>query len=200
MFPTGLVAGSGWASGLNLWAVVAALGIAGRAGWANTPAPLQHLPVLIVAVLLYAAEFVIDKIPYVDSMWDIINTAVRPVGAGVLAIALTPHASWSHQLGAVIGSSGAALTSHSAKASLRALINVSPEPVSNILASVGEDGIAFSVVGLALAHPRVAFVVTIVAAFACIGVVWVVARTLKRLGRRLRESIRFRRPMMNAAR
>lgn len=193
MFPTGLVAGSGWASGLNLWAVVGVLGIAGRAGWADTPAFLQRTPVIAVAALLYAAEFVIDKIPYIDSAWDVVNTAIRPVGAGILAMLLTPHASTAHQLGAVVGSSGAALTSHSAKASLRALINLSPEPISNILASLGEDGIVFSVLSLALTHPRPALVVTVVAVMASVAIVVLVVRALRRTGRRVRNAFRGRR-------
>ena len=185
MFPTGLLAGSGWASGLNLWAVVAVLGIAGRAGWADTPDLLHNPAVITVALVLYAVEFVVDKIPYVDSAWDVINTVIRPTGAGALAVLMTPHESTASRVVAVAGASTAALTSHSAKASLRALINVSPEPVSNIIASVGEDGIAISLVAFALAHPKTALVITIVAVIACIVFVWWAVRTLKRIGRRL---------------
>ncbi len=83
MFPTGLLAGSGWSSGLNLWAVVGLLGIAGRAGWADTPEMLHNPIVIAMAAILYAAEFVIDKIPYVDSAWDVANTVIRPTGAAV---------------------------------------------------------------------------------------------------------------------
>ena len=185
MFPTGLLAGSGWASGLNLWAVVAVLGIAGRAGWADTPDLLHNPAVIAVAVLLYAVEFVVDKIPYVDSAWDLANTVIRPTGAGALAVLMTPHESAASRVVAVAGASTAALTSHSAKASLRALINVSPEPVSNIIASVGEDSIAISLVAFALAHPKTALVITIVAVIACVVFVWWAVRTLKRIGRRL---------------
>src|SRR5690349_9223449 len=98
MFPTGLLAGSGWASGLNLWAVVGLLGIAGRAGWADTPSFLQNPLVIAVAVVLYAVEFVVDKIPYVDSAWDLANAVVRPTGAGALAVLLTPHESAAHRI------------------------------------------------------------------------------------------------------
>jgi hypothetical protein len=185
MFPTGLLAGSGWASGLNLWAVVGLLGLAGRAGWSDTPELLQNPLVIAVAVVLYAVEFVADKIPYVDSAWDIANTAIRPAGAGALAVLMTPHESAPHRVVAVAGAAFAALTSHSAKASLRALINVSPEPVSNILASLTEDGLAFSLVAFAFAHPRTTLVITIVATIACIVFVWWAMRTLRRVGRRL---------------
>ena len=185
MFPTGLLAGSGWASGLNLWAVVGLLGIAGRAGWADTPSLLQNPWVIAVAVVLYAAEFVIDKIPYLDSAWDIANTAIRPTGAGALALLMTPHGSTTHRVVAVAGAATAALTSHSAKASLRALINVSPEPLSNIIASLSEDGLAFSLVGFAFAHPRAALVITIAATIACVAFVWWALRALRRIGRRV---------------
>jgi hypothetical protein len=190
MFPIGLLAGSGWASGLNLWAVVALLGVAGRAGWADTP-QLLHNPVVIgVAIVLYAAEFVIDKIPYIDTVWDIANTAIRPTGAGPLAVLMTPHESTPHRVVAVAGAATAALTSHSAKAALRAIINVSPEPVSNILASLGEDGLAFSLVGFAFAHPRATLVITIVATIACVVFVWWAMRALRRVGRRIRRRSR----------
>ena len=185
MFPTGLLAGSGWASGLNLWAVVALLGIGGRAGWADTPSRLHHPLVITVAVVLYAAEFVIDKVPYLDSAWDIANTAIRPAGAGALALLMTPHDSTPHRVVAVVGAASAALTSHSAKASLRALINLSPEPLSNVIASLSEDGVAFALVGFAFAHPRTTLVITIVAMVACVVFVWWAMRTLRRVGRRV---------------
>ena len=185
MFPTGLLAGSGWASGLNLWAVVGLLGIAGRAGWADTPDFLQHPWVIAIALVLYAVEFVVDKVPYLDSAWDIANTAIRPTGAGALALLMTPHGSTPHRVVAVVGAATAALTSHSAKASLRALINLSPEPLSNIIASLGEDGLAFSLVAFAFAHPRTTLVITIVATIACIVFVWWALRTLRRVGRRV---------------
>jgi hypothetical protein len=185
MFPTGLLAGSGWASGLNLWAVVALLGIGGRAGWADTPSFLHNPVVIAVAVALYTAEFVIDKIPYLDSAWDIANSAIRPTGAATLAVLMTPHESTQHRVLAIVGAAFAALTSHSAKMSLRALINVSPEPVSNVLASLTEDGLAFSLVAFAFAHPRTALVITIAAMIACIVFVWWAMRALRRVGRRL---------------
>ena len=185
MFPTGLIAGSGWASGLNLWAVVGLLGIAGRAGWADTPELLHNPLVIAAAVVLYGVEFVVDKIPYIDSAWDIANTAIRPAGAGALAVLMTPHDSTPHRIVAAVGAAAAALTSHSAKASLRALINMSPEPLSNILASLTEDGLAFSLVAFAFAHPRTALVITGVAMIACIVFVWWAVRALKRVGRRL---------------
>jgi hypothetical protein len=185
MFPVGLLVGSGWASGLNLWAVVGLLGIAGRAGWADTPELLHNPLVIAAAVVLYAVEFVVDKIPYVDSVWDIANTAIRPAGAGTLAALMTPDDSTSSRVVAVLVAASAALTSHSAKASLRALINLSPEPATNILASLTEDTLAFSLVAFAFAHPRIALVITVAATIACIVFVWWAMRVLRRVGRRL---------------
>jgi hypothetical protein len=168
-----------------LWAVVSLLGIAGRAGWADTPASLQEPGVIAVALVMYGVEFVIDKVPYLDSAWDIVNAVIRPVGAGTLAVLLTPHETTAHRVFAVGGAALAALTSHSAKASLRAVINLSPEPFSNIIASLAEDGLAFSLVAFAFAHPRAAIVITVLAMAACVLFVWWAIRTLRRAGRRL---------------
>jgi hypothetical protein len=195
MFPIGLLAGSGWSSGLNLWAVVGLLGIAGRAGWADTPEMLHNPIVIAVAVILYAAEFVIDKIPYVDSAWDLANTVIRPTGAAVLAVLMTPHDSTPHRVLAIAGAATAALTSHSAKASLRALINVSPEPFSNIIASLTEDGLAFALVAFAFAHPRTTLVITILATIGCVVFVWWAIRTLRRIGRRVLGRVRRPKPI-----
>lgn len=197
MFPAGLIASSGWAAGLNLWAVAVVLGVAGRAGWADTPAFLQRTPVLAVTLVLFAVEFVVDKIPYVDSVWDAANTLVRPLGGAWLAVVLTPGTPAGHRALAVAGAAVGALTSHSAKASLRALINLSPEPFTNVAASLTEDGVVVGIVSLALAHPRIALVVAVVAAIACVAVVWWVARVLRRAGRRLRAGLR--RPARRAA-
>jgi hypothetical protein len=193
MFPTGLLAGSGWAAGLNLWAVVGLLGVAGRAGWADTPDVLQEPLVITAAAVLYVVEFIVDKIPFVDSAWDVANTFIRPAGAGVLAVLLTPHESSARRIVEVSGAAVAALSSHSAKASLRALINLSPEPVSNIIASLGEDTFAFSLVAFSLAHPRIALVIAIVATLLCVVFVWWAVRVLRRARRRLRSRIGRRR-------
>jgi Domain of unknown function (DUF4126) len=185
MFPTGLLAGSGWSAGLNLWAVVGLLGIAGRAGWADTPELLHNPFVIAAAIVLYAAEFVIDKIPLLDSAWDIANTAIRPTGAAALALLMTPHESTPHRVLAVAGATAAALTSHSAKASLRAVVNISPEPVSNIIASLSEDTLAFALVGFAFHHPRATVIITIAASVGCVAFVWWAMRTLRRVGRKV---------------
>lgn len=186
------VASSGFASGVNLYAVVLLLGLGDRVGLAQVPDLLGHPVVLAVAGLLFGLEFVVDKIPYVDTTWDSIHTVIRPAGAGLLGAVLVGDISSLGQVGAAGGSALLALTSHAAKASARAAINVSPEPVTNIAASVGEDlGVAGLVV-LATTYPVVAIVVVAVLTLTAIGVTILAVRVLRRAGRRVRH-IRLRR-------
>jgi hypothetical protein len=157
----GLIAGSGWASGLNLYAVTLLLGIAGRLGWQDIPDVLTRTDVMITVAVLFAVEFAADKIPYFDNVWDAIHTVVRPVGAAALGYVLAGEAeSIGQAMGAAV-SAGLAFTAHSAKAATRAAVNVSPEPASNIALSLFEDGLAGSVVILAMALPVIAIVVVI---------------------------------------
>lgn len=166
----GLIAGSGWAAGLNVYAVVLILGLLGRLGVADVPEPLISLPVIIGAAVLYLIEFFADKVPYLDNIWDAIHTVIRPVLAGWVGYLLAGEVDLSTALGA--GTSGvAALVSHSTKATTRAAVNVSPEPFSNIILSVFEDGLAAGMVGLAVAFPVVALIVTVIF---LIGGVWLI--------------------------
>lgn len=152
----GLIAGSGWSSGVNLYAVVALLGLLGRYGDAPVPEGLTGPVVIAVAVALYAVEFVADKVPYVDNLWDAVHTVIRPVGAGVLGYLLAGEVDSMQQFTAASGSGGLALLSHSAKATARAAINTSPEPASNIVVSLAEDGLVAAVVWFAVEHPVIA--------------------------------------------
>src|SRR3990170_7815866 len=132
-----LVFSSGWASGVNAYLVVLVLGIADRVSpTAEIPDALGRWDVLGVAFFLYAMEFVADKIPYFDSTWDAISTAIRPTSGAVVGVLMAGDASSLDQavLGVVGG--GTALLSHLVKAGSRLAINSSPEPVSNIAASV----------------------------------------------------------------
>jgi hypothetical protein len=149
----GLIAGSGWASGLNLYLVTLVLGLAGRLGWGDVPAVLTRNDVLIVAAILFFIEFAADKIPYLDNVWDALHTVIRPLGAAALGFVIAGESdSIGEALGALIAG-GLALSSHSAKASTRAAANTTPEPVSNLTLSVFEDGMATGVTALALAFP-----------------------------------------------
>lgn len=175
----GLLAGSGWASGLNVYAVVLVLGLVGRFSDADVPEQLTATPVLIAAAVLYTVEFIADKVPYLDNVWDAVHTVVRPVVAGVLGYLIAGDAGISQVVGA--GASGAlALAAHSVKATTRAMVNVSPEPVSNVGLSVLEDGLVVGVVALALAFPAVA--VALVVVLVVLGA-WVVVRLWRAIGR-----------------
>lgn len=151
---------TGWASGVNAYACVLILGLLGRfAGADDVPHALTATPVLIAAGALFAFEFVADKIPYVDSAWDAISTVIRPTIGAILAALLSGEAGTLQQ--ALIATTGGvvALLSHAVKSSLRLAINTSPEPVTNIAASSGEDVAVAGVVSLAAFHPEIALVV-----------------------------------------
>jgi hypothetical protein len=159
---TGLIVGSGWASGINLYGVVALLNIFGRLELGDVPEVLQRTDVLVVALVMYALEFVADKIPYLDNIWDVVHTAIRPLGAAVLGVILVGDASGLGQALAGFGSAGLALTSHTAKSTTRLAVNTSPEPVSNSIVSLAEDGLVAVVVFFAVEYPVVAIVVVVV--------------------------------------
>lgn len=153
-----------FASGLNLYATIAVLGLVQRFQLVSLPAqfePFGHPVVIGVAVALYLVEFVADKIPWVDSAWDMVHTVVRPLGGAVVAI--TALGSPSPGMDALAGTLGAtvALTSHLTKAGTRAAANASPEPFSNWILSVIEDLIAIGLVYFATEHPVIALGITL---------------------------------------
>jgi len=151
---------TGWASGINAYACVLILGLLGRfADVDEIPDSLTGNGVLIAAGVLFAFEFVADKIPYIDSAWDAISTVIRPTVGAILAALLSGEASTLNQ--AVIATTGGvvALVSHLVKSSLRLAINTSPEPASNIVASSGEDVAVAGVVTLAAFHPTAALII-----------------------------------------
>jgi hypothetical protein len=187
----GLIAGSGWASGINLYLVALLLGAAGRLGWADIPEVLTRLDVMIVAGVLFVVEFFADKVPYLDNVWDAIHTVVRPLGAAALGAVIAGD---SASIGAAIGAAVAgalALDAHAAKASTRVVVNTSPEPVSNIGLSLAEDLGVAGLVTLAVAYPVPAIIVVailVVAATALTIWIWRTARRAwKRIGAWLAE-------------
>lgn len=153
-----LAAALAWGAGLRLYAVVFVLGLLGRSGGLDLPDPLDvlsHPLVLIVSGLLALAEFVGDKIPFVDSASDAIQTFIRiPAGAALAAAAFGDSGSAMQAVAALAGGSFAA-SSHIAKAGTRAFINTSPEPASNIAASFGEETLLGAGLWLALVHPMI---------------------------------------------
>ena len=180
-----LVFSSGWASGVNCYLVVLVLGVSDRVlGLGDVPDSLARWDVLAVAAVLYAAEFVLDKVPYVDSTWDAVSTAIRPTAGAVIALLVAGDATTLQQAVLASVGGGTALASHLVKAGIRAGINTSPEPVTNVVASVAEDGAVAAVVVLAVLHPVAAAVVA--AVLLVLGIVLVVAvlRSARRLFRR----------------
>jgi hypothetical protein len=158
-----MVFSSGWASGVNAYLVVLVFGIADRiGGFATIPDTLGRTDVLVAAAALYAVEFVMDKIPFLDSTWDSISTITRPAIGTAIALLVSGDAGSVQQAAYGALGGGTALASHLVKAGGRLAINASPEPVSNIVASLGEDAVVVGVVLLAIDHPRIALVVSAV--------------------------------------
>jgi len=152
----GLALGAGFSSGLNLYATVATLGLLQRFGVLTLPSGLQvlsHPWVLGVAIALYLIEFLADKFPYFDTIWDAVHTFIRPPAAALLTYAAAGAAPAEWRWGAALLAGGVALTSHGTKASARAAVNTSPEPFSNWLLSFGEDILAIWLTWMATAHP-----------------------------------------------
>jgi len=178
---------SGWASGINAYLVVLVLGVADRLGsFADIPDALGRWDVLAAAGFMYAVEFVADKIPYLDSTWDAISTAVRPTAGAVIGVLLAGDASSLEQavLGVVGG--GTALLSHLAKAGGRLALNSSPEPVTNVLASITEDVGVLAVVWFSLQHPQAAAAIAGVLLLVGLVVLLLVGRLVRRGWRRWR--------------
>lgn len=151
------VLASGWASGINAYLVVLVLGMIGRFGdVAGVPEAFTRTDVLVVAAVLYSLEFVTDKIPYVDSLWDVVSTAIRPTAGAVIGLLAAPHAPPLTQTILAASGGSAALVSHLVKGGLRLLVNTSPEPVTNATVSVGEDVAVAGVTSLAVIDPIVA--------------------------------------------
>ena len=163
-----LALGTGFSSGLNLYATVATLGLLQRFGIVHLPQPMQvvaHPWVIGIAVALYLVEFFADKIPYLDTLWDTIHTFIRPPAAALLAYAAAGGAASEWRWGAALLAGGVALTTHGTKASARAAINTSPEPFSNWALSFGEDLLAVWLSWLASAHPIATIVLVALCAF-----------------------------------
>lgn len=181
-----MVAAAGWTSGINLYGTALFLGLAGRFGWTDSPELLQRPWVLAVLGGLYALEFVVDKVPWLDSGWDAAHTAIRPIGGALLAGGLAHDAGSSEVIAGLLGG-GFSLAAHGAKATTRATVNASPEPFTNIGLSLGEDGVVAALLALACAHPAVAGTIAVVLVVASVAVTWVLIRAIRRLRRRWRE-------------
>lgn len=150
--------GAGWVSGINLYAAVATLGLLGRFAQLRLPGELEVLTswwIIGIAATLYVVEFVADKIPYLDSAWDAIHTLIRIPAGAVLAATAFGEFDRGVQVVAFLLGGGLALSAHGTKASARAAINLSPEPVSNIVVSLAEDVVAVGSILLSIFAPIV---------------------------------------------
>lgn len=160
-----LALGSAWTSGINLYATVSVLGLLQKFGATKLPGGLDVLDnwwIIGTAIGLYLIEFFADKIPYVDSVWDVVHTFIRVPAGAVVAYAATNQMDASASTIATLLGGGLALSSHGTKAALRAGANVSPEPVSNWFLSLAEDVIAFVAVFLAVYQPILIAIVLII--------------------------------------
>jgi hypothetical protein len=179
---------SGWASGVNAYATVLLLGLLGRFGGVEAvPSGLERTDVLVAAAVLYVVEFVADKVPYVDSTWDAIHTAVRPTVGTVIGLLVAGDADSLET--AVLAATGGvtALVSHLVKGGLRLAVNTSPEPASNVAVSVLEDGAVAGVVALAVAAPWVAAGIAAALLVTGVALVAFLAARIRRGLRRRRE-------------
>jgi hypothetical protein len=186
----GRTLGFSFAAGINLYATVAILGLAARFGWVTLPPQFDVFDndvVIAVALVMYVVEFVADKVPYVDSLWDLVHTVIRPLGGALVALATLGEASPPVEgLVALLGGVTAA-GSHLTKTGTRAAANTSPEPFSNWVLSLAEDLFVVGLGYLALRHPLVALVVTVVLLVLIAVFAAVIARTVWRWFGRVRS-------------
>lgn len=158
-----LVFTSGWASGINAYAVVLLLGVFGATGISDeVPEALQRPDVLIAAGILFACEAVADKIPYLDSVWDTAHTVIRPVSGAVVGALLAGQSGSLSDLAAGAVGGSTALASHFVKAGTRMAINTSPEPFSNVIVSTAEDLGVGGIVTFAMFYPEAAAIIAAV--------------------------------------
>lgn len=180
--------GVSFASGLNVYATVLAMGVLHRFGVLHLPPTLDAVastPILVVAAIMFAVEFVVDKVPYLDSIWDTVHTIVRPAAGAFLAFSMVGHVDPQWQILAALLGGSVAFTSHAAKASTRAAAHLSPEPFSNWILSLTEDAIAFVLVWLVGSHPLVGLAVALVLVVGSILLVWKLSRVVRRVFRRV---------------
>ena len=179
----GRTMGFSFAAGINLYATVAILGLASRYQWVKLPSQFQVFDndwVIGTAIVLYIVEFVADKVPWFDSVWDAIHTAIRPIGGAVIAVTTLGDASPATET--IVGLLGGTLAAgtHFTKAGTRAIANTSPEPFSNWMLSLAEDLFVVGLGFLALKYPVAAALVVIVGTVLIAAFAVVLVRALRR--------------------
>ena len=185
-----LAMGASWTSGINLYASVATLGLLSRFAGLQLPGELDVVTnwwVIGIASALYCVEFVADKVPWIDSTWDLIHTFIRVPAGAVLAAAAFGDFDRSIQAIAVLLGGGLALSSHGTKAATRALLNTSPEPVSNVVASIVEDILAILSITAAIFLPYVLFGIVAIGLLVSYLVLPRILRFFKRVGNSIRR-------------
>jgi Domain of unknown function (DUF4126) len=169
-------------AGVNLYLTVLATGLAIHFHWINLAPQYQSLEVLGnpwiigIAGVLYLLEFFADKIPWVDSIWDAVHTVIRPIGGALLAIQVLGHPSPAFTVIVALLAGGTSLITHTAKAATRLASNTSPEPVTNIGLSLGEDAAVLGGLTLMQFHPLLTLIIFLI----CIGTFWYFARRILR--------------------
>jgi Domain of unknown function (DUF4126) len=192
-----LAMGTAWTSGINLYATVAALGIASRAELIQLPPDLQvlgHPAVIVVACIMYVIEFFADKVPYVDSGWDVLHTFIRVPAGAILAARSLGDMNPALELAAVLAGGSIALAAHGAKAGTRLAINASPEPFSNWFASITEDVAVLGSVWLMFNHPIIMIILVLVFLGLVVWLVPKILRLAKRGFQALRDKMRGAKP------
>lgn len=188
-----IVVGASFAAGLNVYATVMTLGLLSHAGVFQLP-PALHLlsswPVIVVCAVIFGLEFFADKIPVFDLVWNALNTFVRVPVAALLSYGATQQLSSGAQLTASLLGAGLALAAHSGKIALRSAATPSPEPVSNMALSFGEDVAAVSLTWFATRHPVAACVIVAAGVVLVILAVRYVVRSVRRLFEQARSGIR----------
>lgn len=156
---------AGWTSGISIYLTVALLGISQRCGWIHLPGNLAHLSNILiigVAIVIYVVEFVADKIPFIDSTWDWVHTLIRPAGAALIGYTAGTDLGPMVQTLFALGTGTMALDMHAVKSSTRLAINTSPEPFSNIGASLAEHSFVFLMFWFFIKHPILASLLILV--------------------------------------
>lgn len=179
----GRTLGFSMAAGVNLYATVGILGLASRYGWVALPEQFKvfdHDAVIYSALALFVIEFVADKIPWVDTLWDGVHTAIRPLGGALIAVSTLGDANPALQGIVALLGGGLAASSHLTKAGTRVTVNASPEPFSNWILSLSEDVFVFALAALALKFPLLALVVVVIAFALSVAIITFVVRTLRR--------------------
>jgi len=185
-----IVVGASFASGLNVYATVATLGLLSHTHVFQLPPALHALsswPVIIVAGLLFGLEFFADKVPFFDLVWNALHTFIRVPIAALLAYGATQSVSPGEQMAATLLGGFIAFAAHGGKTALRAAVTPSPEPISNVALSAGEDVVAVGLTWLATQHPIASTIIVALLVIAAIAATRYIIRAFKRLIRQVRS-------------